>query len=60
MPDMLDIHVDSARKQLDDNRGSLTVMNVSGVVMVIPGQILKKAGIGDRCFWEAPAEGEAE
>lgn len=52
MPDMLPRHVEAAHKQLDSH-SSITVMNVSGVIMVIPKHILKKAGVGDRCFWEA-------
>jgi len=53
MPDMLHSHVDEAHRQLDTKSGSITVMNISGVIMVIPKHILKKAGVGDRCFWEA-------
>lgn len=62
MPDMLPMHVESARQQLYGplGSGSITLMNVSGVCMVIPRHILKKAGCGERCFWEALAEGKAE
>ena len=52
LPDMLDEHVDSLRRQLDGSAPSLTLINVSDVTMVIPKRILLKAGVGKRCFWE--------
>lgn len=52
LPDMLDEHVDSLRKQLDGSAPSLTLINVSNVTMVMPKHILLRVGVGDRCFWE--------
>ena len=54
LPDMLAAHIDQARRQLDMQIASITLRNISDVVMVIPKHILKTAGANDRCFWEAP------
>jgi hypothetical protein len=51
--DMLAKHVDAAHRQLDTSLDSITVLNVSEVAMLIPKRIIKKAGVGERCFWEA-------
>ena len=54
LPDMLEAHIDQVRRQLDMQITSITLRNISDVVMVIPKHILKTAGANDRCFWEAP------
>ena len=50
---MLEAHIDQVRRQLDMQITSITLRNISDVVMVIPKHILKTAGANDRCFWEA-------
>lgn len=52
LPDMLGEHVDTMRKQFEGSAPSLTLINVSGVTMVVPKHILARAGVGERCFWE--------
>jgi hypothetical protein len=55
MPDMLEEHISKAHRLLDMKEVSnITVLNVSEVVLLIPRRIIKKVGVGDRCFWEAP------
>ena len=55
MPDLLEEQVSDAHKSLDhSNSESLIVLtNISRVMMGIPRRIIKRAGVGDRCFWEA-------
>jgi len=55
MPDMLREHVGVAHAALDKTSpdGKLVVTNISDSALVIPKRIVKKAGVGDRCFWEA-------
>lgn len=53
MPDMLRAHISRAHADLDFNLGNVTVINVSEAVLVLPKRIVKRAGVGDRCFWEA-------
>ncbi len=54
MPDMLREHITFAHEQLDAaGEGSITVINVSEVVALLPKRIINKAGVGDRCFWES-------
>jgi hypothetical protein len=56
LPDMLIGHVDMAHRQLDQadkvRLTTITLVNVSDVVLTVPYRILAKAGVGDRCFWE--------
>lgn len=56
MPDLLSAQVTDTHRQLDySNADSMILMvNVSGVMLSIPKRIIKTAGVGDRCFWEAP------
>lgn len=56
MPDMLIEDVDRVAKALDQGMDTITVINISGVVMIIPRMILVKVGTGSRCFWEASCE----
>lgn len=55
MPDMLQDQVSKTHRTLDqiDHDSQLVVLNISEVTLVIPKRIIKKAGVGDRCFWEA-------
>lgn len=50
---MLPPHVDSMVKQLHNGDDRITLMNISEAVMIIPLRIIKKAGVWERCFWEA-------
>jgi hypothetical protein len=52
VPDMLPEHVDQVARSLDQDMDTITVVNVSGVVVIFPKRILAKVGSGDRCFWE--------
>lgn len=54
MPDMLNHHVTTTHKYLDsaDLSQDVHVMNVSNALLMIPKRIIKKAGVGERCFWE--------
>ena len=53
MPDMLEVHVTEAHRQLDeDHQEHVSLLNVSDACLVIPKRIIAKAGVGDRCFWE--------
>jgi len=56
MPDMTTTHVDAVCKQLDGDIDLITVTNISFVLLLIPKQILAKAGTGNRCFWEASCQ----
>jgi hypothetical protein len=56
MPDMLAEHISNVCRLLDGSNKqifNITVLNVSEAVLVLPRRIIKKAGVGDRCFWEA-------
>jgi hypothetical protein len=55
MPDMLDEHITNAHRLLDGTKQivNITILNVSEAVLLLPRRIIKKAGVGDRCFWEA-------
>ena len=55
MPDMMEEHITKTHKHLDllHHDAQLVVLNLSGVTLVIPKRIIKKVGVGDRCFWEA-------
>ena len=54
IPDMQDASVDIVVRQLHEAAyTSISCCNVSNVVLVIPRQIILKAGVNDRCFWEA-------
>lgn len=55
MPDMQEHEVTEAHKNLDttDKSQYVHVRNTSGVIMMIPKRIIAKAGVGERCFWEA-------
>lgn len=52
-PDMGATQVDSAVKQLHGLFDQMAVTNISGSCLVIPKRIIKKAGVGERCCWEA-------
>lgn len=52
LPDMLRSHISAAHADLDWSKGNVTATNVSEVVLVLPKRIIKRAGVGDRCFWE--------
>jgi len=55
MPDLLEHQVGEIHHMLDKGGGELIIItNVSGVMLSIPRRIIKTAGVGDRCFWEAP------
>lgn len=55
MPDMLEEHISKAHRALDGPLSivNITILNISEAVLVLPRRIIKKAGVGDRCFWEA-------
>lgn len=53
MLDMLPEDIDRVARSLDQGMDTITVVNISGVVMIFPRRILAKVGSGDRCFWEA-------
>lgn len=54
LPDMLEEHVTEAHKNLDtaDLSQHVHLRNVSGALLMVPKRIIKKAGVGERCFWE--------
>jgi hypothetical protein len=52
MPDMTRDQITQAHKQLDGSYEKIVIMNVSDACLVLPMRILKRAGSGDRCFWE--------
>jgi hypothetical protein len=45
--------VDEFRRQLDQKLTSITLRNVSDVVMVLPKRIVAYAGVNNRNFYEA-------
>jgi len=54
MPDMTKEHISKTHKHLDvlPYDSQLVVLNISGVTLVLPKRIIKRAGVGERCFWE--------
>ena len=51
---MQDSSVDMVVRQLHGEAyTSISCCNVSKAVLIIPKQIILKAGVNDRCFWEA-------
>lgn len=54
-PDMIDAQVDQAVKILHGGLPNITMNNISECCLLIPRRIIKRAGVGERCFWEAPA-----
>lgn len=54
LPDMLDKQVDQAVQLLHGGLPNITMTNVSECCLLMPRRIIKKAGVGERCFWEAP------
>lgn len=55
LPDMLDEHVDRAVETLHGGLPNIALTNVSDCCLLMPRRIIKTAGVGERCFWEAPA-----
>lgn len=53
MPDMVRSQITAVHASLDWDKDNITAVNISEVVLVLPKRIIKKAGVGDRCFWEA-------
>lgn len=55
MPDMTEADITQVHKQLDHSNddGHIIASNVSEAVLSLPKRILKRAGSGGRCFWEA-------
>jgi hypothetical protein len=53
LPDMLATQIDSVHRQLDGGLNTIIAVNVSQVCLAIPSRIIRKAGVGGRCFWEA-------
>jgi len=56
MPDMMTNHVDGVHGQLFGEFDTIVSLNVSEVVLSFPKRILKKVGVGERCFWENNAD----
>jgi hypothetical protein len=54
LPDMLEKHVDEAVRALHGGLPNITMTNISECCLLMPRRIIKKAGVGERCFWEAP------
>lgn len=54
LPDMQEIHVTEAHKNLDgaDRSQHVHLRNISEALLMIPKRIIGKAGVGERCFWE--------
>ncbi len=54
MPDMTEDQITKTHKHLDtiSEESQLIVTNISSVTLVLPKRIIRKAGVGDRCFWE--------
>ena len=55
MPDMLESHITKTHHHLDTipYDSQLVVLNISGATLILPKRIIKRAGVGERCFWEA-------
>ena len=53
MPDMLSVHTDASLKQFFEAVGeNVSVINVSGVCLLLPKRIVGKVGVGERIMWE--------
>lgn len=52
-PDMLESHITQAHRNLTMDLDFVAANNLSEAALLIPKRILKRAGVGDRCFWEA-------
>ena len=54
MPDMTRDHVTQAHKSLDHSGPDSVVIvtNISHATLTLPKKILKRAGVGNLCFWE--------
>lgn len=52
LPDMQKHNVDWLCKQFDERIDTITAVNVSSAVLILPKRILKRAGCGTFCFWE--------
>ena len=53
IPDMTTNQVDYLCAQCDSKElDMLTLCNASGVVFIIPKNLVAKAGVNNRCFWE--------
>ena len=53
-PDMQDAGVDMVVRQLHEPAfTSISCANISKAVLILPRQIILKAGVNKRCFWEA-------
>lgn len=55
MPDMLEEHITRAHRCLDAAgvHMNIVITNISEVTLVMPKRIVRRAGVGDRCFWES-------
>ena len=55
LPDMLQDQVSKAHKSLDHSEedSMIIAVNVAGAILMVPKRIIGKAGVGERCFWEA-------
>lgn len=54
LPNMPPVQIAAAHSLLDwTDASSITLVNISEAVLVVPKRIIKRAGVGDRCFWEA-------
>jgi hypothetical protein len=51
---MLAVQISAAHSLLDwSEANSITLVNISEAVLVVPKRVIKRAGVGERCFWEA-------
>lgn len=54
LPNMLRVQITAAHSMLDwEDASTITLVNVSEAVLSVPKRIVKRAGVDDRCFWEA-------
>lgn len=53
LPDMLVTHVDAVVDQLHNHYNQIMALNISDCCLTLPLRILKQAGVGERCMWEA-------
>lgn len=54
LPSMLAVQISAAHSLLDwSEASSITLVNISEAVLVVPKRVIKRAGVGERCFWEA-------
>jgi hypothetical protein len=51
---MLEEHITRAHKYLDAAgiQANVVITNISEATLVLPKRILRRAGVGERCFWE--------